>query len=353
MRVPLTAPWLWLVASWLGACLVACGGGLTVHGEVVRPARVPVRAFPRIVVTTTDGGASDPLADTLAGHLEDRSEVRRAGARQVLAMRARGQLGPGSVVVSLASLIDARSVPVWARRDDLECGPPGGCVDLRRAYYDEIPEVRAAVVVTVAEGPSGRVLQRLELTEHESGQDVLAIRLRLFERLALRLRDLVDQRTENVPVLLLTLDAPEVREALDAIRGGDWTRGRERLEGFVASAALGSLPAPLRARALYDLGQARRFDPSVPPAERLAAARRAVLAAIRTDPQEHYARTLADIEHDVRNLAIVDAQERAREHNFELATAPAPSRRAPATPTPAQSSRRGLDVPEPPPSYRR
>ncbi|MBZ0117733.1 MAG: hypothetical protein K8H88_12095 [Sandaracinaceae bacterium] len=78
MRVPLTAPWLWLVASWLGACLVACGGGLTVHGEVVRPARVPVRAFPRIVVTTTDGGASDPLADTLAGHLEDRSEVRRA-----------------------------------------------------------------------------------------------------------------------------------------------------------------------------------------------------------------------------------------------------------------------------------
>lgn len=311
----------------------ACGGGLTVAGTVVRPAAVPLRAFPHILVVRGSGEESREVAEQLAAHLGgSRSEVRTPTAEEVAALRERGALRPGTVVVAVDAELFQEDRPTWGRRDMMDCGPVG-CVETQRPAMQSTPVVIGRVRLTVTDGPSGRALQREDLVEEEVGPDVLGSRLRVLERLGERTTSLVDQRAEPVRVELLHVDAPEVRRALELIARGQWAHGASALQAFAESTAMDALPPDARARVLYDLGQARRFDPSLPPEERDARASEALRAAVRTVPDARYAAAIVELSAHRRSRALVRAQEEARTHNFRLA------------------SDAGA-VPEPPASYR-
>src|SRR5690606_33528910 len=148
-------------------------------------------------------------------------------------------------------------------------------------------------------------LQREVLTEEEVGEDVLGMRLRVVERLVTRAQRLIDQRTESVEVHLEEVEAEEVVAALERIRVGDWTRGREALERYVEGAGFAAQPDEVRARVLYDLGQARRFDTTIEAERRFARAGEAMRAAVRLRPQSRYATALAELAAHRRSRAMV------------------------------------------------
>jgi hypothetical protein len=313
--------------------LAGCSGALTVHGEVVQPARMPVRAFPHILVTADDTDEARTVADAVARHLSGgRSRVQRLAPREVRALRAATRLPRASVVVRIGVELARHDRPQWARRRELDCGPLG-CLESRRAYVRDTPVVVGHLVVTVVDGPSGRALQREELSEEESGVDVLGMRLRVLERLSERTRELVDQRAEAVAVELHPVDHPEVRAALEAIRGGDWSAGRRRLERLIASDAFSALPRRDRALVLYDLGQCRRFDSSLPAERRFDAAAEALRAAVNLVPEPRFAVALGELRAHRRSRDLVLEQHAAMAHNFRLARG------------------EDADVPEPPSHY--
>lgn len=302
----------------IATLLVGCSGALTVRGEVVRPARVPVRAFPRILVTATDDAESREIADNVAAHLtRGRSDVERVGRERIATLRTGGAIPRGAVVLEVRARLIESDRPGWGNRDELECGPTG-CVESRRLELRDVPVLEGLLLVSVTDGPSARPLQRVELREEESGADVFGMRLRVLDRLGQAARALLDQRTEHVNVELLPIDRPEVARALDAVRSGDWRAARRALARFVRSDRFGALPADQRARVLYDLGQTLRFDPTLPAEARFDHAERALERAVRLAPEPRYARALADLESHRRSRAMVIEQAEAMAHNFEL-----------------------------------
>lgn len=316
--------------------LGGCSGALSVRGEIVQPARVPVRAFPRILVTADDAPEAARLADAMARHLAvGRSAVRRLAPTEVDAMRSAGRLHRATGLVHVSLTMSRRDRPAWMRRDTLDCGPLG-CIESRRPYVEDVPVVRVELVLTVRDARSGRLLQRERVEEEESGMDVLGMRLRVLERVEESALALLDQRPEPVTVELHPVDAPAVRAALAHIAEGSWSEGRARLERFVRSDAFEALPAAQRAVVLYDLGLARRFDATIPAARRFEAAARALRAAIRLVPEPRFASALAELEAHRRSRALVREQQEATAHNFSLAR--------------ADETEAGL--PAPPPAYR-
>lgn len=325
-------------ATWALAALVltsACSNALTVRGEVVQPARVPVRAFPRILVVAGDGPESVLIARRLANHLaQSESTVRRVPAGAIDELRRAGRIEPATVIVHVRLELTRRDRTGWARRNSLSCGPLG-CVQTNRNILQAVPVLSGRLIMTVLDGPSGRSLQRELVSDEESGPDVLAMRMRVIQRLTQRALELVDQRTEHVSVELRSIDHPAVREALGAIRTGGWTRGRRMLERFVGSSGFDALTVEQRALVLYDLGQARRFDRSVPADERFRRAAEALRRAVRLAPQSRYASALSELQAHRRSRRMVREQEEATAHNFRVAENPG-----------------ARPVPDPPASYR-
>lgn len=290
---------------------------MTVRGEIIKPAQVPVRAFPRILVTSTEDVESQEIALSVARHLAlGRSSVDRLDRAAIAELRSQGHIERATVVIEVATTLSRHTNPTWTPNPAGDCGP-AGCLDAARNFRDE-PVLRARVVLTVQDGPSGRALQRVELMEEDSGSDPLSVRLRVLERLAARTLALVDQRIEQVPVHLYPLDLPEVRAALDAVREGRWAEGRRTLEELVRSDAFRRLPRDQRALVLYNLGQARRFDTTLPAEERFRAAGRALRAAVRLMPVPLYARAIAELEQHRQSRAMVREQQEAMAHNFGL-----------------------------------
>ncbi len=323
--------------------LAGCSGALAVRGAIVQPARVPVRAFPRILVTADESPEADQLADAMARHLVvGRSAVRRVAPDEVEAMRAAGRLRRATVVVHVSLTITRHERPEWMRRETLDCGPLG-CIETRRPYVEDVPVLRATLSLTVRDAETGRLLQREAVEDEEAGMDVLGMRLRVLERVRAQTLALLDQRAEPVVVELHPVDAPPVRRALARIGEGEWAEGRALLERFVRSAACDALPTDQRAIVLSDLGQARRFDTRVSAGRRLAAAARALGAAVRLVPAPRFASALADLEAHRRSRALVREQQEAMAHNFSLA-------RADAAPPPGQSPADA--IPAPPAGYR-
>jgi hypothetical protein len=307
-----------LLAALLAVLAMGCGASMMVRGEVLRPASVPVRTFPRIVVSSAGGEESDAAADRLATHLrEGSSDIERVSAERVLELRERGELPLGTAIVSIATQLDERLVPQWAARPGLGCWSPP-CTGLRQMYADDIAQLEARLTIVVSDGPSARVLQRMEIDDGESGGDPIGMRLRVLARLTERLLALVDQRTEQVQVELLPIDHPEARAALERIDAGEWSEGRRALEALARGDVGRALDPAQRARLLFDVGQARRFDPSLPIDERLASARRALFRAVRLDPQPIYARALSDLEAHRQSIVLIDQQREATAHNFAL-----------------------------------
>lgn len=291
---------------------------MTVRGEIVKPAEVPVRAFPRILVTSTDDAESREIALTVARHLaRGRSAVDRLDRGAIALLRAGGQIERATAVIELSTTLTQHARPAWRQNEQVDCGPLG-CMDGRRTSVEDVPVLRALVVVTVQDGPSGRALQRVELREEESGTDVLAMRMRVIERIAARTLALVDQRIEHVPVHLYPVDLPDVRQAIAALREGRWPEGRRMLAALVQSDAFDALSPEQRALVLYDLGQACRFDATLPPERRFRAAGRALRAAVRLVPSPLYAQAIAELEQHRQSRAMVREQQEAMAHNFGL-----------------------------------
>lgn len=327
--------------------LVACSNGMTVRAEVVQPARVPVRAFPRILVTSDSTAEADEIADQLARHLAiGRSNVRRLDPRAVTLLREAREMPRATVVVDVRVGLSRRDRPEWNRPSSMICGPIG-CVDDRRPTIQDVPVLVGELALTVIDGGSGRVLQREQLSEEDSGMDLLGMRLRVLERLSQRALELVDQRAAQVPVVLHPIEDPRVRAALDEVRGGSWTRGRELLEAFRASDDFEALPPEQRALVLYDIGQMLRFDRSMPADRRFDEAARMLNAAIRLVPAPRFAAALGELEEQRHSRAMVLEQEDATAHNFALSDAP------PGSPSSERSAEGAPPtVPQPPDAYR-
>ena len=313
----------------------ACGSALTVRGDVVLPAQIPVRAFPRIVVTAQDTPESLRVAQRLVEHLaRGESVVRSASESAIERLRRDGRIRRATAIVRVFVVLNEREQPGWGRIDGTDCGPLG-CVEASRSSIVVIPVLTGQMTLTVIDGPSGRALLREQVDEEESGQDVLAMRMRVVERLVTRALELVDQRTERVAVQLHPIDHAAVRDALAAIRQGRWTRGRGMLERFVGSTSFEALRSEERALVLYDLGQICRFDRSLPADERFRRSAGALRRAVRLDPEIRYANALAELEAHRQSRALVHEQDDAMAHNFRIAEDPT-----------------GASVPDPPATYR-
>src|SRR5690606_24563446 len=142
--------------------------------------------------------------------------------------------------------------------------------------------LRGVLDVTVRDGPTGRVLQRARVVARSERMRFERLRARVMARLRARLLARFDVRRERVAVDLLEVESvPEVDRAVAAAAAGDWARARNSLERLARNAR--GLEPEQRARLLYNLGQARRFDPSPGP-QRLPLAARALREAARLDP---------------------------------------------------------------------
>lgn len=301
------------------------------------PATVPLRTFPRVVVTSGHDALEITLAQELVGHLHADTRVQRIDRDQLETMRRAGQIPSATLVVMIEVDTEEGMEVETTSRQETVCGP-NGCY--RRTRYDnfDVPTLKATTTLTVYEGPTARVLQRATLEAKERGREYDAMRARILEHFLVDLKRLVDSRPERVEVRLLPVDLPGVAEALELIALGKWRDGRLGLERAARSGAVGALEQGQRARLFYDLGVARRFDPVS--AERdseahFEAAETAFRKAIDLDPRPRYADALAQLREHRRATTEVARQREATERNFALE-----EQRDPAA-----------EVPPPPPGY--
>lgn len=306
----------------LGLALILLGcAGPTVVATVPTPALVPLRTFPFLVVVSGPDAVEQAIADALAAHLQgDGRVVRRADRADVEAMRLRGELPAASVVVWLEVEERRDSRTRLGSRPETVCGP-AGCYTRNRPDSYEIPTLRMGARVTVLEGPSARILQRLGVEIQEEGRGYARMRERASRRLLERLLAMVDPHPETVAVRLLRVALPGVEEALDLMGRGRWHEARTRLEAVARSAAFRRLTAKQRARVLYDLAIARRFDPVTferDPERHFDAAEAALRRAVRLDPEPLYDRALRDLRAHRDRARLLREQREAAEHNYRL-----------------------------------
>ena len=314
---------------------IGCGGASTVEGLIVHPAPIPVRSYPKIWLAAGHLDYEEAIVEGLAAHLRGGpATVRRVDLDDLEPMRQAGAIPLATVVVILDVELTDRTRPEWTSHPETLCGPMG-CYTTQRQYVYQMPVVEGRVTLTTYDGPTARVQQRATIREASEGRDYATLRQRVVTQIVSHLGRMVDQRRERVEVVLLTVDVPEVERAIEAIEGGDWTAGRRALERVMRSPEVRALPEEERARVLYDLGQARRFDTRVRTStrERLGAARRALVRARQLDPDERYERAIAELDQQERSIGLVEAQRRAAAHNFSL-------------------GRTAVQIPEPPAAYR-
>ncbi len=318
--------------------LGACARGPVVSASYEVPATVPLRSFPRVVVTSGHDSLEITMAQELVGHLHSDIEVRRMDRDTLEQLRRAGQI-PSATLVVMIELHTEEGIDVQTTsRQETVCGP-NGCY--RRTRYDnyDVPTLKATTTLTVYEGPTARVLQRATLEAKERGREYDAMRARILQHFLTDLKRLVDSRAERVQVRLLPVDLPGVDQALELIELGKWREGRLGLERAARSAPADALERGQRARLYYDLGIARRFDPVS--AERdtdahFDAAEAALRQAIELDPRPRYADALAQLREHRRATAEIARQREATERNFALERQRDPT---------------SSEVPPPPPGY--
>lgn len=315
--------------------LAGCGGATTVSGAVVHPAEIPVRSFPRVWIAGGHLGYELELLEALNVHLGGgRADVRRVELDDLEPMRVNGRIPPATVVLILDVRMEEGTRPEWTTRPETVCGPMG-CYTSNRSVVYEVPTLEATAILTVYDGPTARIQQRARTRSRHEGRDYPVMRDRAVRVLKEKLLAMVDQRREEVDVDLLEVDVPDVERAIAVIDEGNWSEGRRILDASWDTPAVQALDDEDKARVLYDIGQARRFDPSTlgDHDAHFDAAERAFRAAIRHDREEEvYAEALEALERHRRQVEVVRAQEQAAEHNYRMASPP-----------------RG--VPPPPPSY--
>lgn len=156
--------WTALVASFL---LVGCAHTVTVRAPVLKPARVPVRAFPSLWIA---GGVTEDetyVLDQLAAHIAEdgHHEVRRVDVGELEPARKEGRIPAATVVVLVELHFRTGVQSYWDDAPVQYCGFYG-CSTQFQSYLTTAPELVAEAIVTVYEGPTARVLQRLPAREH-------------------------------------------------------------------------------------------------------------------------------------------------------------------------------------------
>jgi hypothetical protein len=307
-----------------------CAGITPVSAAIAHPAQIPIRAFPRVVLVPGLGPHDREIADALALHLMS-SGLSAVRVQSSALLEDVGIEAPGTAVVQLSITLSSTGRTDWVNRPDTVCGA-FGCYQSTRTYPVYRPITDARMTVVVRDGHTGRTLQEAILTAQSSSASATQMERAIVRDLALKLGEAVDVRDEPIRVELLDVDDVMVERAIATLRDGAWHEGRELLEGYFASGRAASLEPEQRARAYYDLGLARRFDPTTmdDPDRHFELARVALEKAIELDPSEdRVAEALAALEAHQAQARIVHEQALALEHNRLLA-----EQHAEATPIP-------------------
>lgn len=315
-----------VLCALLAVSCSACGHTLQVRARVVEPAGIPVRAFPFVWLERGELPAEQELAEGLASYLRRTPgiDARVVDGDQLAAARAGGTLRPATVVVTLRLQTDERSRIEWTTRPETVCDSLG-CFTVNRSYNYDVPVLDGELAVSVRDAQTSQQLQHALLKASEEGRAYDDMLPRLLVALAKRLQQVTEQRVVAVDVTLLEVDRVSVTHALRSAAAGDWIDARERLEAAFRDGELESLDREMRARALYDLAQARRFGVRDGEAVLVAmqAARKALEQALATDPQAIYSDALTALDADMRRRRMVEDQRAAAEHNFAIERAPA------------------------------
>jgi hypothetical protein len=313
-----TGPVFFALLIW---ALSACAGGLAVQAPVQLPARIPVGVFPSIWVVGGSSADEQYLLDRLATDLarDRRREVRRVDPAQLAAARAAGQVSPLTAVVTLQLMLRSGTRRAQSTVPVQYCGMYG-CTMQYQSYVEMVPELAGEVVLTVAEGPSGRTLQLDRSTETVIGDREDLMHGQLIERIALSLARAVEITQVPERIALERSRHKQARAGLSLLARGKLAEGRAELERAVR--ALGGLDKQTQAAIWYDLGVARYVAPGpqglTPQA--LAEAARAFGWARRLSPEPRYARALERVAEAQKRLAVIEQQQRAAAHNFSLVT---------------------------------
>lgn len=347
------------VAGLLIAALLASGcARSSVSAVVSYPAAMPLRVYPVVLVAFGTEPAAADVAARVEAHLRSpvgsspAVDARRMPREAVEQLIATGALQPGTAVVDVVSLSSVRvqTVPRTVNYQDCSFGR---CVS--RMYTDYVDEAVVSLTVTMAvrDIRSGRVIHSVQEAAELTGGG-RRLTAALVDRVMDTLLPYLDQRTERVRVRLLSVSDPRVEQAVAHLRAGEWRAGRVLLEEAVRSPELHAMDAETRARALYDLSVARRFDPTTMDdiTRHYAAARAPLDAAIELDPQRvAYRDARAALDADEARAQALAAQHAVARAN--AAGAPASASAVPADPA-ATPPAPGADatVPPPPPTYR-
>jgi hypothetical protein len=301
--------------------LTGCAQTLFARAPALLPARVPVSVFPSIWVA--GGGSADEryLLDRLAADLarDQRREVRRVDPAQLAAARGAGQVSSLTAVVTLDLKLRSGTRRNYDMVPVQYCGMYG-CSTQFQGYVEIVPELAGEVLLTVAEGPSGRVLQIDRSTQSVIGDREDVMHTELLEDFARQLAQAVEisQTSERFELAPSKLTA--AREGVELLARGKLVEGRSALER--AARALGGHDKRTQAAVWYDLGVARYLAPGeqglTPQA--LADAERAFTWAHRLSPEPRHQRALARVAEAHKRLALIAQQRLAEEHNFALVT---------------------------------
>ncbi len=309
--------------------------GTSVSVEVERPALIPADTFPFVFIATDhDRDAVLVAQDVVLGlTTSSDSQARRVTIDELDSIR----FPEASVIVELSLALRELSRP---RSMTTRPCVPGECDDpnVDRFVAAALRGVGSVKVFLVQRDGTRELAQEAQVNAYDEGRDYESMRARVVGELSDRVYDLFVTRREEHRVRLYPVSTlPEVGQAIALAAQGEWISARRLLEPLRREAR--SLGPPSRARYLYALGVIRRFanrEAEVSEA-RLAAAERALRAAIQLDPRQRYADALEELllhrEH-LRNLA---AQEDARAHNFGIAAPreeiPVPDGYAPVQPS--------------------
>ncbi|MEZ4324349.1 MAG: hypothetical protein R3B40_03965, partial [Polyangiales bacterium] len=253
------------VAFVLALMALGCGRS-SVSAVVAYPAAMPLRVYPVVLVAF----GSEPTGAEAAARVEEhlRQPVGESPAvdarimprESVEQLISAGALQPGTAVVDVASAASVRITTVPRTINYQDCSF-GRCVSRMRTDYVDEAVSMLAVTLSVRDIRTGRVIHRVREAADLIGAGPRAERS-LMSRVMSALLPYLDQRTERVRLRLLSVSEPRVERALDLLREGEWRAARVLLEEAVRSPELAALDAEDRARALYDLSVARRFDPT-------------------------------------------------------------------------------------------
>lgn len=319
------------IAGLLFAALLASGcGRSSVSAVVSYPAAMPLRVYPVVLVAFgAEPGAAD-VAERVETHLRRTVgsgpgvDARRMPRENVDQLIASGALTPGTAVVDLTSLSSVRVQTVPRSYSYQDCSL-GRCYTRTRTDYVDEAVLSLTVTMSVRDIRTGRVIHSVREVAQLQGGGRGAIEV-LVDRVMETLLPYLDERTERVRVRLLSVDDPRVDRAIEHMREGEWRAARVLLEDAVRSPELHAMGAETRARALYDLSMARRFDPTTMDdvTRHYAAARAPLDAAIELDPERSaYRDARSSLDADEARAQALAAQHAVARANAEVAVPPA------------------------------